>query len=251
MILFPVRGGTISQKFGENPDFYKSRFGINGHNGVDIVSFHRDSLFACEDGTVFKVYDLKTGSVTKGFGLYLLGDSDKDGVCNVWVYWHTMSNIKTKSGDRVKTGDIIAFEGASGQVYEDGVEVPDDKKGVFPYPGTHLHWGYMKAVRTKEVKNRALSDITGNVYWDKEGFAYEVLDYDNGTNGYVDPLTTNPEQYGIWKLTLLSKDIVTNAKTMILEPKATVQDKLRLLDAVRDVLLLMMKTISGYFKGRK
>jgi len=190
--LFPVKGGILFQKFGDSKEFYLREFGLTGgHNGADIVLYHGVEMLVPEDGWVYKVYDLENGSVTKGFGVCMIGDPDENGFCNVWVFWHTMSNIKAKIGDRVKKGQLIAYMGASGQVYSNNIAVPDELKGVPPYPGTHLHLGKMLVRRTKEPVGLVLLNINGIQYVDGDGFYYEVQNRDNGCGGYIDPMLSD------------------------------------------------------------
>lgn len=171
LILFPVANGFVSQHYGENPDLYKERFKIsNGHNGVDVVSFHGDRGLAAERAVVNRVWNFDTegmAGITHGYGVSIISDPDENGICREWLYWHMMSNIQVKVGQVVEQGDLLGFEGASGAVYQGGMPVPDYFKGVPPYLGTHIHWAH-----------RLLRLVSGT---------YEVLNYDNGSYGYIDP----------------------------------------------------------------
>ncbi len=186
-VLFPIKTGIITQKYGENPELYKSRFGIAFHNGVDIVSFHGDELLCCEDFTPYKIFDLNTGSVSRGFGFHALTKPINE-ICTEWVYWHTMSNLKVVLNKLAQQGEIVGFEGASGAVFSGGVEVPDNLKGIPPYPGTHLHWGKRLVLRTKTPISDVLSDVNGNPYVDEQGYYYQVLNFNNGVKGFIDPM---------------------------------------------------------------
>lgn len=205
--LFPVRQGFISQGFGMNVQFYKDRFGITGgHNGTDIVSqpiAHGDLLFASKDGVVVRAYDLSHGSITAGFGLWLLCDPDENGICDVFIYWHTMSNLKCVEGERVKQGDILAYEGDSGSVFVDMQPVPDEAKGLPPYPGTHLHWGKFQVKKTKvsEISGKTLlTQLDGQPYYGPDGDYFEWLNFNDGMRGCVDPMLTDIIHYDQWLL---------------------------------------------------
>ena len=192
--LFPTQNGLITQKFGENADFYFQRFGIKGgHNGIDIVEGHGTPIYSSQNGTVCRVYDMEHGSVTAGFGVYVLGESDENGICDVFIYWHTMSNIPVTLGQKVQMGDVIAYMGDSGQVYTNMVAVPDSEKGIPPYPGTHLHWGKFQVKMTNTINDVdggkiVLTKNDGTAYQDELGNYYEWLNFENGMHGCVDPL---------------------------------------------------------------
>lgn len=225
MILFPIKNGRISQRFGENVDFYKARFNIDGgHNGADVVSFHGDDILGPERGHIFKTYDGATGSVTKGFGLYMIGDPDSRGVCNMWSFWHTMSDLLVKAGDKVEQGQVMAHEGASGAVYVNMQPVPDSEKGKYPYRGTHLHWGRMKVLRVQypDDGSRVLSAADGSPYRDPEGFVYQVLGANNAAAGYIDPMEANPLQWEAW---MAQKELDANEAALADDTKTAEEKK--------------------------
>ena len=198
-ILFPIKNGNVTQKFGESADFYLKRFGITGgHNGVDIVSFHGDSIYCPEDGTIVRTYDISHGSVTAGFGIWLVGNPDENNESNIWILWHTMSNLNCIEGQKVKQGDVLAYEGDSGSVYTGGVQVPDSKKGLPPYPGTHLHWGKIKAKRVLESSNQCLANLQGVSYRDSDNYLYEIIDFNNGMRGCINPMDGNVISFNEW-----------------------------------------------------
>ena len=122
---------NISQFFGVSHDTYMTRFGVPGHNGLDIVI--RDNkrgfgtpVLAMHDGTIERInYDVP--HKTSGNGIYLLS-TDKTFSTN---YWH-LASFEAEVGQEIKQGQVIATVGNSGW--------------VFPKPsptcihcGTHLH----------------------------------------------------------------------------------------------------------------
>lgn len=162
--------GDLTQLFGENPNLY-ARFGLKGHNGIDLVRPHGEPLYAIEDGEIISVKNDPGGY---GMNVRLLSDSrDEKGLYNEWVYAHTSENL-VKVGDKVKAGDLIAKMGNTG--FTVSGNTPYWK--INPYAGTHLHLGLRKAKRMK----------TG-------GFAYEgsktrisIQNHSNGYKGAVDPV---------------------------------------------------------------
>ncbi len=243
-VLFPVKNGTITQKYGENPELYKSRFGIAFHNGIDIVSFHGDELLACRDFIPYKIFGSNIGSVNKGFGFHALTEPDDKGICEEWVYWHTMSNLKVKLGIKSFQGDVVGYEGASGAVFSGGVEVPDNLKGVYPFPGTHLHWGKRLVLKTKNPISDVLSDINGSPYIDSYGFYYQVLNFDNGVKGFIDPMKDEIIYYKEFE----AQKIVSVASSIANEiPKIDVNKQRNIID----LLISLLKKVAITFFTKK
>lgn len=199
MILYPIKKGILVQPFGANAEFYSQNYGIKAHNGIDIVSFHGDSILCSEDGLVVKIWNTIDSSITHGFGVYVLGNSfDMNGCQTLYIYWHTMSDLQCAVNQSVKQGDTLAFEGQSGGVYVAGVKVPDSQIGVAPFPGTHLHWGNIKVKKVPETKGQVLANQDGSAYKTPDGFFLEFQNYDNGFRGCVDPMLNDIIYYPDW-----------------------------------------------------
>ena len=217
MILFPIRKGTISQKFGVNPLFYQKNFGIKGHNGIDIFSYHGDLILACADMLIYKIKIPPYGNVSKGFGLYGIYKPDDFGNCNEWIFWHTMSNVLVKEGQEAKQGDPVAYEGASGDVYVNNIPVPDSEKGKPPYRGTHVHWGRrpLKRVKGTDYTGKPKLNINqGKIFVDTEGFSYDIMEASNGYGGFIDPFLLPIIYYPEW-LVKRTSDIVSDGITLV------------------------------------
>lgn len=123
--MLPIPGARISQRFGANAAYY-SRYGLKGHNGVDLASpvqgdylaFHGAEVRSVSDGRAVWVWD------DGGYGLYVyVYGSDAD-----WLYAH-LCEVKVDQNQQVKAGQIIGRVGYTGNTEPAGVR------------GTHLHWG--------------------------------------------------------------------------------------------------------------
>ena len=160
--------GVITQLFGGNHNLY-IKFGMNGHNGVDLVAPHGTPLLAVEDARVVVVKDDPSG-----FGKHVRLRSTKKyaGAYHEWTYGHCDA-INVKEGAIVEAGDQIATMGNTGFVVSGNT--PFWKYN--PYAGTHLHLGLRFLVPSK----------TG---WSHRGdtIKYEVKNYNNGFKGAIDPL---------------------------------------------------------------
>jgi len=101
-LLHPCPGATISQRFGENPLWY-AKFGMDGHNGVDLVAPERTAILAMHDGRVWQCED------PTGYGLYVYLVTDGYAT----VYAHLRAFVASNCQD-VKAGEIIGELGHTG-----------------------------------------------------------------------------------------------------------------------------------------
>lgn len=162
--------GNITQGYGENPQLYQRLVGIQYHNGIDIAMLFRTPVLAAYDGTIYAVENQLAG-----YGKVVREISDKiDGVYYGSPYGH-LDEIVVSRGQRVKAGDLLGYSGNTGFVWSGDKTVfwgnaPANK-------GVHLHFGL-----------RILEDATDKSNIAILGKNYIIRDYDNGVNGYVDPM---------------------------------------------------------------
>jgi len=112
-LFYPVKPWTVSQGFGGNPQIYK-QFGIDGHNGVDIVTAHGQPVYASHDGIVsYTGLDANEGVGvvirTKDVVKYDGGEAHMKS-----IYWHLINNIQVRIGQEVKAGDLIGYADNTG-----------------------------------------------------------------------------------------------------------------------------------------
>jgi murein DD-endopeptidase MepM/ murein hydrolase activator NlpD len=163
--LLTYPSGQVTQFFGENEALY-SRFGMKGHNGIDLVAPHGSPMYAIEDATVVNVND-----DPKGFGKHVrIITYGTD--CREWTYGHC-AEILVKVGDTVSEGQKIATMGNTGFVVSGAT--PFWK--VNPYAGTHLHLGLREVRRSRNGWSYPGSTVK-----------IDVLNYQNGYKGAIDPV---------------------------------------------------------------
>lgn len=162
--------GDVTQWFGVNAALY-AQFGLKGHNGIDIVRPWGSPLLAIEDGEVLEVkFD------AGGFGKHVrtIGKNKNiNGYYNEWTYGHC-SSISVKVGDRVKAGQEIAKMGNTGFV----VVSKTPYWATNPYGGTHVHFGLRQL--TKPTR--------GGWTYPESTVRIDVIDYNNGFKGAIDPV---------------------------------------------------------------
>lgn len=128
----PVKKIYITQAFGANPSYY-SKWGLNGHNGIDFRAFLPDGN-RCYEGEKSPVFAPHDGEIKEnfydsaGYGNYVKIESSIEGS----VLGHFSSRCKLAIGTKVKKGDFIAYQGTTGAS-----------------TGIHLHWGYYRLPRNR------------------------------------------------------------------------------------------------------
>ena len=107
--LWPVKGEYhVSQRFGDSPWLYKE-FGLQGHNGTDLVCEGQPHVFSMSDGYLKQGYD------PCGYGLYAYIENRDEGTA--WVYGHLAWCRETGP---VRVGDVIGSQGYSGRTVPGG-----------------------------------------------------------------------------------------------------------------------------------
>ena len=112
-LYFPVKPWLITQIFGVNGDYYK-KYGVNGHNGLDIEANNGQIVRASHDGEV--VYAGVDSS--EGWGVVIRTTEPMEynnGVAYIKsIYWHLIKTIPVKVGQKVKVGDIVGYADNTG-----------------------------------------------------------------------------------------------------------------------------------------
>lgn len=101
-LLKPLHGSpVITQRFGENPEWYPL---TKGHNGVDWGIPEGTLIYAAASGLV-----TVAGPDTTGYGTHIRIQS-KDCLC---IYGH-LSQLAVKRDDQVTAGQVIGYSGNTG-----------------------------------------------------------------------------------------------------------------------------------------
>ncbi len=115
-LIHPVNG-PITQKFGENPEYY-SQWGFPGHNGIDFAVPNGTPVVAAADGTVDKIA-FENG----GYGNYVRL-KHLAGTSVFYTYYAHLMHTVVAVGQSVKAGTVIAYSDDTGAS-----------------TGPHLHFG--------------------------------------------------------------------------------------------------------------
>lgn len=101
--MTPVSGGVICEFSKNKPIYHESTGDYRTHNGVDIEAAVGDSVSACADGVVEKIYMNALG--------YTIRVDHGDGMIS--VYSNLDENPTVALGDSVNKGDVLGHVGNS------------------------------------------------------------------------------------------------------------------------------------------
>lgn len=161
----------ISQRFGENPVSY-ARFGIPGHNGIDLAASRGTPIIAPRSGVVAYVRkdiaedmpraEQQTNANSTGNYVELLCKTSQSNVVNSHRFLHMIPDIAVQVGQEVDTGDILGYVGTTGNS-----------------TGFHTHWDVRDyQLMTGNEKAKYPRMVLGQIY--------DVLNYDNNYQGVYD-----------------------------------------------------------------
>lgn len=125
LLAWPM-DGTLTQGYG-NTGFTK--LGYNFHNGIDIAASAGTRIYAAADGVVA---DTGTGSGAYGNWVTIRHTiQTKSGPRDLITLYAHMSSFRVKDGQTVKQGDLVGFEGNTGNT---------TRLLYGPHRGYHIHF---------------------------------------------------------------------------------------------------------------
>ncbi len=153
--------GILTQKYGKTGF---TALGYNFHNGIDIAAPAGQPIYASYDGKVIYT-DMSEASygnwVAIKHNLTVSGASQ--GIITLYAH---MRSFKVKPGQTVKQGDLIGYEGNTGNT---------TRRLYGPERGYHLHFGVYDA-EGFGVSEGKFSNIYGD-YKVPFGYTYNPLDF--------------------------------------------------------------------------
>ena len=105
---WPTDYSFITQKYGANPQIY-SRFGMPGHEGVDIRALTNTNIYSCADGVVYRVHTNPDPRV-HAYGRHVRVRHE-DGYKT--VYGH-LARPLVKEGQELKAGELLGIADSTG-----------------------------------------------------------------------------------------------------------------------------------------
>ncbi len=133
-MLWPTEYPVITQRFGANPRIY-SRFGMPGHEGVDIRALPNTKIFACAEGDVYRVERNPKG---QAYGIHV--------------------RVRHQGGFRTIYGHLARAEVEIGQHVEAG-QVIGNADSTGASVGSHLHLSLKQDHATESGETNYPKDI--------------------------------------------------------------------------------------------
>lgn len=109
--VWPTTDRTITQRFGERPEYYKN-YGFPGHEGVDVRAPLGTEIYAAAGGVVEAVTDKRADGRDSAYGWYVRLRHERG--YNT-LYAHLAPNPPVKPGQIVTAGDVIGYSGNTGR----------------------------------------------------------------------------------------------------------------------------------------
>lgn len=153
--------GILTQKYG-NTGF--TALGYNFHNGIDVAAPAGAPIYAAADGVVYDT-DRSDNSYGNWVAIKHNISTAKGSSQIVTLYAHFRS-FKVSPGQEVKQGDLIGYEGNTGNT---------TKKLYGPERGYHIHFGVYD-IEGFGVKEGAYTKIYGH-YKVPYGYTYNPMDF--------------------------------------------------------------------------
>lgn len=182
----PAPYAQISQIFGANANPLYAGSGLKGHTAIDWeVPWDTPGINCADDAYCFSVMNRDNPDPSKYRAVFTLVETTT-GIYEV-SYGHC-HNILAEVGKTYQSGDVIYTAGNTGSVYFAGQEVTTAMKLTGIRAGTHFHAPQVRPVirvKSTDNKHNYLSD--GHGLFKKDGDYFQVVDYNNGYNGCIDP----------------------------------------------------------------
>lgn len=200
-VFLPYPKSTITQRFGENANPFYAGEGLKGHSAYDFGVAWATPIPNCTaDAYCYSIMHQNDKILMDYRAAFFIVETET-GIYEV-SYGH-MSTILAIPGRTYKVGETIGLVGNTGPVYAGDHEVTEAEKEAGSHAGSHLHGPQIRPVKkvTKATKNSVWYLQDANGFYKKDGYFFEILNYDNGYNGCVslapfstETLATAPQQ---------------------------------------------------------
>ena len=188
-LYLPAPLSAISQGFAENANVSYARDGLVGHSAIDWAVPYGDPIYnLAENAYCYSVMNRENPDLMRYRAVFTLVNAD-NGVSD-WAevsYGH-LDQITATVGTTYYPGDVLGTCGNTGTVFSGKNEVTAAQKKAGSKAGAHLHGPQVRPVlrvTKRNPKRQYLSDGFGLLK--KDGYYFEIVNYENGTNGCINP----------------------------------------------------------------
>lgn len=228
-VYLPYEKKYITQRFADNANYSYARDGLKGHTAYDWGVLWGTPIPNCTaDAYCYSLMNKDNADPARYRAVFMLADTE-DGTFEV-SYGHC-SDIFAEIGKTYQVGDIIANIGNTGDVFTDH-EVTREERLDGSHAGAHLHGPQVRAVtKVKKITKGKHYLETESGKLKKDGFYFEVIEYENGYNGCINP-------YRPWSTETLAIKLAPVIIPVPNDPKTRLS---KLLDALASLLKMFRK----------
>lgn len=178
-------GVLIAQGFGENANPLYSGQGLKGHTGIDFAYNYGDPLPSFINAYCYSTLNKDNPNLMAFRAVFTLVE---DGAFVYEISYGHCNQMFATPKTNVKEGEIIATCGNTGDVFSYGKEITLLEKQMGSHAGAHLHFQVRKTKKVPITVAGKHYIFDGNGLLNYNGTILEIVDYDNGYNGCVDPM---------------------------------------------------------------
>lgn len=186
-IFKPYPESLITQRFGDNANPLYAGEGLKGHTAFDYGVAYGTPIPNCiENSFVYSFLNKENPDLTRYRAVCTMWD-DPDTLYSFELIYGHCSAIQGVLGSRPKVNEQLASVGNTGDVYSGNHYVTGAEKAAGSTAGAHLHFQLRQCLRTKTLRNDRQYILDGNGMLQRNGYFYEVVNYENGYNGCISP----------------------------------------------------------------
>lgn len=178
----PCAANRQTQGFGESPEIYsKLKNPTDGHPAYDFGFTWNEAVPFIARSFVYSKLNEGSKDPDKYTGLCTIAENP-DGTIDEIIYGHGNLMV-AEVGKTYEVGDTAILAGNRGMVFAGGRRITKDEKLKGSQAGTHLHLQKRPLKKVKKITKRKHYLETAGGKFKKDGFYYEILDFDNGFRG--------------------------------------------------------------------
>lgn len=121
-LLWPTDYDVITQPFGVNAAYYR-RFGLPGHEGIDIRALYHTPIYAAAAGRVYLVYE---GGLYHAYGIHVR-IRHTGGYKTIYAH---LEQALVEVGDKVEAGQVIGWADSTGNSTASHLHLTLKKEGA-------------------------------------------------------------------------------------------------------------------------
>lgn len=183
-VYLPAPKSLIAQRFGDNANPSYAASGLKGHTAYDWALPYGAPILNCVADAYCYSLMHQNDPVLMDYRAVFFVVETETGIYEI-SYGHC-SDFVAEVGKTYQVGDVIAHVGNTGPCYVGQHLVTEAEKDAGSHAGAHLHGPQIRPVRKVPAMRAGYDYIfDSNGQFQKDGFYYEVINYNNCYHGCV------------------------------------------------------------------